>query len=276
MKISMNFSRSIGIALFILGMTALLAATVYSTPIPALIGLGLVFWGVIITYIQPDEYVKKTILDSTSTTLLETLDETLKTLDYKGKATYLPPKYLNDPESIKAYIPKQETNTLPLPEAMQKLEMQPAPKDAQGILITPPGAQLARLLEKEIGTSLLRISLNDLQQRLPQTLIEDMEIVTDCEIRQTDDKIDGRSQENAQSNRNVISAKFTTTAFKDTCKRATQLSTIFSNVGCPLSSVLAIAFAKATGKPTQILNEKISEDGLTSETKYIIIEEPYI
>jgi hypothetical protein len=276
MKMSINFSRSIGLTLFILGMTALLVATVYSSPIPALIGLGLVFWGIIIAYIQPDEYVKKTILNATSTTLLETLDETLKTLDYRGKAIYLPPKYLNDPDSIRAYIPKQETNMLPSPETVQKLEMQPTPKNDQGILITPPGAQLARLLEKEIGISLLRMNLTDLQQRLPQTLIEDMEIVTDCEIRQTYDKIEGRSQENAQSSRNVVTAKFTTTAFKDTCKRATQLSSIFSNVGCPLSSVLAIAFAKATGKPTQILNEKTSEDGLTNETEYIILEEPNI
>jgi hypothetical protein len=48
---------------------------------------------------------------------------------------------------------------------------------------------------------------------------------------------------------------------------------IFSNIGCPLSSVFAIAFAKATGKPVSITTQNVSEDGEKTETEYIIVEE---
>jgi hypothetical protein len=48
---------------------------------------------------------------------------------------------------------------------------------------------------------------------------------------------------------------------------------IFSNIGCPLSSVFAIAFAKATGKPVSITTQKVSEDGGKNETEYTILEE---
>ena len=274
MRISFNFPRAIGLILLLLGAASLLAAIVYSSSVPALIGLGLVFWGIIVSYIQSDEYVKKTILNSTSMTLLTALDETLRTLDCKGKAIYLPPKYLNDPESTKVYVPKLETSTLPSPETTQQLEMQPTQKSPQGILITPAGAELARLLETELGTSLLRINLEDLLRRLPKTLIEDLEIVNDCEIQLFAKKGTEKSEESDQTNQSEIFVKFTTTVYRDTCKRAAQLPTIFSNIGCPLSSALAIAFSKATGNPIMIKTQQISEDGETNGTEYTIIEEP--
>lgn len=274
MRISINFPKTIGLILLVLGAASLLAAIVYSSSILALIGLGLVFWGIIVSYIQSDEYVKKTILNSTSITLLTALDETLRTLDCKGKAIYLPPKYLNDPESTKVYVPKLETSTLPSPETTQQLEMQPTQKSPQGILITPAGAELARLLETELGTSLLRINLEDLLRRLPKTLIEDLEIVNDCEIQLFAKKRTEKSEENDQTNQSEIFVKFTTTVYRDTCKRAARLPTIFSNIGCPLSSALAIAFSKATGNPIMIKTQQISEDGETNGTEYTIIEEP--
>ena len=274
MRISINFPKTIGLILLVLGAASLLAAIVYSSSILALIGLGLVFWGIIVSYIQSDEYVKKTILNSTSITLLTALDETLRTLDCKGKAIYLPPRYLNDPESTKVYVPKLETGTLPSPDTTQKLEIQPTQKSPQGILITPAGAELARLLETELGTSLLRISLEDLIRRLPKTLIEDLEIVNDCEIQLFGKKRAEQSEESDQASQGDIFVKFTTTVYRDTCRQAARLPTIFSNMGCPLSSALAVAFSRATGNPVMIKTQQISEDGETSETEYIVIKEP--
>jgi len=260
MKIKLNFPIGVGLTLSVLGAASLLAATIYASSIPALIGLGLIFWGIIITYIQPGEYVKKTVFDSTSTTLLTTIDETLETLDYKGGAIYLPPRYLNDPESIKAYIPKLETGTLPSPDMTQKLESQDSGKNAQGMLITPLGADLTKLFETTMGTSFLRTQLRDLQQRLPKTLIEDLEIASECEIQT--DTVTG-----------TISVKFKTTTYKDTCKRAMQLPKLNGNLGCPLSSAFAIAFARATGKPITIKSQRTSENGETNETEYTILGE---
>jgi len=272
MRISINFPGVIGLILLLLGAAGLLGAIMYSLSLIAPISLGLIFWGTIMLYIQSEEYVKKTILNSTSSTLLTALDETLRSLDYRGKAIYLPPKYLNDPQSTKVYIPKLQNGELPSPDVTQKLEMQPTRKDAQGILVTPPGAELARLLETELGTSLLRIGLKDLPQRLPKTLIEDLEIMTDCDIETSTDNITGKSLK-AQTNKNNIFVRFTTTALKETCREATRLSMIFSNMGCPLSSVFAIAFAKTTGKPISIVTQNVSEDGEKNETEYTIVEE---
>jgi hypothetical protein len=214
-------------------------------------------------------------LDSTATALLTTLDETLTTLEYKGKAVYLPPKYLNDLESTKIYIFKSETGPrpFPTPDATRKLEMEPAHKNAQGILITPPATELMKLFETTLGTSFLNTNLQDLQQRLPKALIEDLEVVTDIEIKPSKSKENEPPTEQTQIDNDRVQIKFTTNAYKNTCKKAAQLQTINSNIGCPLTSALASALAKTTGKPVIIENEQISEDGGTTKVEYHILRE---
>jgi hypothetical protein len=260
MRLEMNLTKSVGLILLIIGAASLIAAIVYASSIPALVGLGLIFWGIIVTYIQTGEYVKKTIFNSTSTALLTTIDEALEALDYKGKAIYLPPKYLNNSESVKAYIPKLEAGTLPPPDVTQRLETQGSQRNAQGMLITPLGTDLTKLLETTLGTSFLRTRLQDLQERLPKVLIEDLEIVSNCEI-QTD------------AVKDTISVKFKSTAYKDICKSAMQLPKLSGNLGCPLSSAFAVAFARASGKPITIKSQSTSEDGEVNETEYAILEE---
>jgi hypothetical protein len=272
-KITITPSKTISIVLILLGTISLLGAIVYSSPIPALIGLGLIFWGIILTYIQTSEYVKAGILDTTVMPLLTTLDETLKTLGYTGKAVYLPPKYLNAPETTKIYISKQYNDTLPQPEITQKLELQPSHEDAQGMLITPPAAELTKLFEITLGTSLLNMNFKDLQQRLPKVLIDDLEVMNDIELEQVTrtetEKITGLSK----TDHDEILVKFTTTAYKSICRRANDLSAIRANIGCPLTSALASALAKTTGKPITIQNQEVSEDGATTHAEYRLLEE---
>jgi len=272
-KMTVTLSRTISLILLILGTASLLGAIAYSSTIPALIGLGLIFWGIILTYIQTDEYTKTTILDTTVTSLLTTLNETLKTLDYKGKAIYLPPKYLNDPETTRIYISKENGTTLPRPEITQKLELQPSRRNVQGMLITPPAAELTKLIETTMGTSFLNMNLKDLQQRLPKVLIEDLEVMTDIELKPATSGEAEKATEFSERGYDKILVRFTTATYKSICKKANELSAIHANVGCPLTSALASALAKTAGKPVTIEKQEVSEDGATTQTDYLILKE---
>jgi hypothetical protein len=272
-KMTAILSKAIGLILLILGTIDLLGAIAYSSTIPALIGLGLIFWGAILTYIQTSEYTRTTIIDATVMPLLTTLDETLKTLDCTGKAVYLPPKYLNDPETTKIYISKQDNGILPQPEIMQELELQSSHKNDQGTLITPPAADLTKLFETTLGTSFLNLDLEDLQKRLPKVLIEDLEVMTDIELKPVTNDETKKTIESSKTDYDKILVKFTTTTYKNICKKANELSTIHENVGCPLTSALASALAKTTGKPVTIEKQEVSEDGKTTQTEYLILKE---
>lgn len=275
-KARLTLQRTVGLTLLLLGLIALLLATVYASSIPAFVGLGLTFWGIVLLYIETEEYTKTTTLDATAKSLLTTLNQTIQELDYKGKAVYLPPKYLNDPEATKAYLPKLRTGKLPPPEQTQKLEAQASTRNAQGLLITPPGAELAELFEKTLGTTFTKMNLDKLQQTLPKLLIEDLDLATDLEIQQTSSTVSepvGPAMAQVEIKHDKIHVQITTSAYAETCRTAQQLSTIYANIGCPLTSAIACAIAKTTGKPTAIETQQISKDGRKTETDYRILEE---
>lgn len=268
--------RTGGLTLLLLGLITLLLATVYASSVPAFIGLGLTFWGIVLLYIETEEYTKTTVLDATATSLLTTLNQTIQELDYRGKAIYLPPKYLNDPEATRAYLPKLGTGRLPPPEQTQELETQASTRNAQGLLITPPGAELTKLFEKTLGTTFTKMNLDNLQQTLPKLLIEDLELATDLEIQQASSTVSKPVDEaitQIETRHDKIHVRITTTAYVDTFKTAQQLPTIYANIGCPLTSAIACAIAKTTGKPTTIETQQTSTDGRTTETDYRIQDE---
>jgi hypothetical protein len=97
--------------------------------------------------------------------------------------------------------------------------------------------------------------------------------MTDIEIKPSTTKENGPSTDQTRIDNNKVQIKFTTNAYKNTCKQAAQLQTINSNIGCPLTSALASALAKTTGKPVMIENEQISEDGGTTQVEYLILKE---
>jgi hypothetical protein len=267
--------RVIGLLLASAGIAMLILATIYSSSIPALIGLGLTFWGIILMYVQTDEYVKDRILNATVSSLTKTLNQTLNETEFKGKAVYLPPKYFNDSETVKVFLLRQEPIELPTPIQTKKLETQPISKDGQAILLNPPGGELTRLFEKSLKTSFNNISLKELQRMLPKLIIEDIEIATALEI----DTAAGSSNQPAgradQPKQNTVKIRITTEHFTDIFKQVQQLNTIYANMGCPLTSAFASAIAKATGKPTIIQTQDTAEDGRTMEAVYLTLEEGY-
>ncbi len=274
--ISFSLARAAGIVLVILGALSLASSISYVSSISSFIGLGLIFWGIILTYVQTGEYVKETVLDATTTSALATLNQAMQELDYRGKVVYLPPKYLSDPEGAKAYLPKLKTGRLPPREQIQKLEIQPSSRNSQGIIITPPGAELVRLFEDTLQTSFTKVDLDYLQEHLPKLLIEDLEISTDVEmqtgISKTSTPLDNSiAQIKVEHDR--INVKITSTAYKNTTRELMQPSNICATLGSPLTSAIACAIAKATGKPTIIENQQVSEDGETVQVEYRTLEE---
>ena len=181
-KNKISLTKAIIWAFFSIGAIALLTSLVYVSSILAFIGLGLVFWGAILLYIQPEQYVKKAILDATVTPLVATLNQIIQELNYKGNAIYLPPKYLKNPDASKVYISKQKDGKLPEYELILKHENQLFFENPQGILLTPPGASLSKLFEKRLVTSFAKTDLKYVIQNMPKLFIEDLEIAENIEI----------------------------------------------------------------------------------------------
>lgn len=252
-----NQTKLISSILVTTGTAALILSINYTSSILAFIGLGLVFWGITFIYIRPEEHTERALLDATASPLLATLDQIMREANYRGKAVFLPPRYFLNPEANKAYIPKQKDTKLPTPEQIQKQETQLVIENPQGILLTPPGAELTKLFEKTLKTSFTRVNLQYLQQKMPKLFIEDLEIAKNFEIKTEDNK---------------VHVKIENSTYQNLTEEVIHLS-LYRNLGCPLSSAIACALAKAIGKPIIIENLQTSENGKDINMEFRILEE---
>jgi hypothetical protein len=260
--------------MLLLGTISLVASIGYNSSILAFTGLGLVFWGAVLLYIKPEEYAKKTLLEAALSPSLTTLNQMIQELGYKGDATYLPPKYFTDPETTRIFVSKHKYTSLPTPEQIQPYENQPVAQTAQGLLLTPPGFELSKLMEKSLGKSFIKTDLESLQQNLPKIFIEDLEIAENLELQaDTFNTKEGATAYVTQVRNTTVHATITKPFIRNKLEEAEQTSQITSSILSPICSAIAIAITKATGKPVRITDTMSSEDGNVIEASFEILEE---
>ena len=252
-----NINKPIALGMLTLGLAFLFSSVFYSSYIPAFVGLGLTFWGALLLYVTPTKQVKLELLNATLAPALANTEKMLANLKPGGKGIYLPPKYLTQAlESSLMFIPTKEEQRLPKPEEMDAEKLHS--RNPNGIFLTPQGAALSRLFEKELGTSFITVDLEYLQKNLPKLLIENLEIAENMEIKAED---------------NTITVEITEDVFSNIYKETEKLSKTRGTMGSILSSAIACALAKATGEPVVIEKEELSQDGKTTEIQYRLIEE---
>jgi len=232
--------------LLLLGFTSLLTSAFCSSYVLAFIGLGMSFWGGLFLYIKSTKYVKLDLFNSTALSSLINIEKMLANAKTNSQGIYLPPKRLQDYTSSLVFVPTIPNQALPTTKETNPNELET--KNPKGLLITPPGLVLSKLFEKELKKSFTETSLESLQSQLAR-LFDVLQITKHLTIQPQDNRIMVTMRDHV---------------FEDLCKETTKLELTHKTVGCPLSSALACAFAKATGKPIVIEKEETSPDHTTT------------
>jgi hypothetical protein len=246
-------SKKLGYILLLFGLLALLLSIVYTSSILTFIGLGLTFWGALLTYLRQEKYVKATLIDSTAISSIENLDKIITELKYRGKGIHLPPEYFKNPKSELVYIPKKEGTKIPRIGETSEVFSQ----KAQGMFITPPGLGLANYFENELGKNFAKADLKYLQNNLPKLFMENLEIAEDLEV---------------ETENNTFHIRIINSVYKDFCSKARKFPSICGSIGCPICSAIACALTRATGKPVVVAKDDSSADGKTIDILYMILE----
>ncbi|KON32359.1 MAG: hypothetical protein AC479_07590 [miscellaneous Crenarchaeota group-6 archaeon AD8-1] len=210
-----------------------------SLSLTIIIGLGLILCGIIVGYITSTELIQRNILTTQQKTTYNYLEEKIKEKEFK-KAIYLP-KNSNE----------KDYTTLILENKIKKA------KTSKNILIgklkiTPPGNELAHLIEKNLNTNFTKIDLTYLYDKLPKTITENLELSTEFKIKNT--------QEN-------IIIKFENSIFSNT-QFNKRFFEIIKNFGCPISSAIASIIATSTGKQTIIQEYQIDNQNKITKVTY--------
>jgi hypothetical protein len=252
-----NSANSVIVILFSSGVLTVAIAISVSSSVLALLGLGSLFWGVVLLYIKPGKYVKETVFEKTTVQLFKDLGHVIGGMGYRGRAVFLPPT-LNDLESCRVYIGTKESAELPSPEDRAAGENVPFSRisGAKGILLEPTGVQLAKLIEEKIGKNSEKRDLEYLGQRLPKVLVEDLEIAQNVEIETLNPK---------------FSISIKGSIYGSVCKETRKSSEFCTSVGCPLCSAIACVLAKSTRKPVIIEKDRVEKDGQIIDIEYRVL-----
>lgn len=255
-------SSKIGFTLLIIGALVLVASFVATSTVLAFIGLGLAFWGALFLFAKPIKFVRSTLLDSTALSSYTTIDRIIDDLNYKGRPTYIPPypkeaylpEYLKGLKEMVVFISAKDITTMPTVEEMAKKQF--LVKNPKGICVTPPGFGLVSLFEKELRADFTKIDQDSFYNSLPTVVVNNLELASNFEI---------------DAEKELIHVKITDSVYKDLYSIEHKLKSVHS-VGCPLTSAVACALAKTTGKLVTITKSNISPDLKTIDVWYQTVE----
>ncbi|MDR1992696.1 MAG: hypothetical protein LBQ98_04245 [Nitrososphaerota archaeon] len=225
----------------------------YISSFLAILGITISFWGAILYYIKPTKYVPISFITAINTSNMDNLNRLFTELKYTQKSIYLPPNKLSDPESSIIFIP-QTTNKIILTNNETTNTLFTTKKD--GMLLTPPGYGLIKIMEQKLGSSFTKMDLIALQKQLPHLLIEELGIAENISI---------------QVENNQLTIEITGSIFTTECNQAQKYPQIHGSIGCILTSALACALSKVTGKPVTINAEETI--GKTTKITYHFLEE---
>jgi hypothetical protein len=241
------------------GTAAIALSIIYSSSTLAIIGLGLLFWGITFAYVGIDENIKRVILDTSVSSQMMTLSRMLKTLGFGGNPIYLPPGYFGNSSTYGVYVQKSGAAVLPAPKMIPPSELEflfEFIENPPAVLMTPPGAELAQLFEKTLKTNFNRVDLTYLENNLPKLIVEELEIAESFEMVTKNDKVRVKIVGSAYDNPNA----------------ERQLPSVWSLFGSPLTSAIACSIAKAAGKPVMRAGSKIDSSDKPIIVEYIIIQ----
>jgi hypothetical protein len=251
----LNSQKIVSLCLLVVGAVLVGFSVSYEYYTSSLVGLGLIFWGVIMGYVSTEDYVKREVLEATTLSYLTTLNEMLETLQLREKAVFLPSKYFRDSKTNKVYIAKSQSGGLLNLEAIVHKTVND--KQLEATLMVAPGNELARLFEKTLGRSFTTVDFSFFEINMPKLLVAELELAQSVEII---------------AEGNIVKVKMKNPISFDFSKKMSQYEAV-NSVGTPLSSAIACALANSTGKPVVIKNHQISLDGKTIEIDYVVMKE---
>jgi hypothetical protein len=253
--IKMARERLVAWVLLPTGGVALLLAWIYESAISAFIGLGFVLWSLVLLYAGSQRYVEESMLATLILPPLANLDRLLEHLDCKGRAIFLPPEYLSDFESCRAYISVERKSNPPKPEQIRGKENGVLLKEPPGVILEPPGADLTKLLEDRLGTKFTRVDLQFLQSHLPRIFVEKLQLAKSIEITVEKDR---------------VKVAVDSYALNDIYEKIRSLAHVYNQIGSPAASAIGCALAKSSGKPVSIEDEVVGRTGRSLTIEYRI------
>lgn len=253
--INVSYQKPTLLLLFIAGGATLVYAFFYESSASAFAGLGFILWGVVMLYAGHERYIEESMLFTFIFPVLGDLDRLLQDVHCKGRAFFLPPRYVKDFESCRVFIGAEEHPELPQPEHILGKENRVLLEEPAGVIVEPPGAELTRLLEKKLGVRFTKTDLQQLQRELPNAFVGKLQLAKSLEVTLEKD---------------TVHVTINDLALRDFFEKFRSLTHVHDKLGSPVASAIGCALAKASGELIAIDREVVSRGDHNTMIEYRI------
>jgi len=238
---------AIGTLILALGLMLLALAIIVEHNISAFIGIALTFWGALLLYVRPTNFVRKEVLNTLSVQSLSDIAKIINELGYQGIPLHVSPPSLLGMRNTRLVIPKNHTYN-PIEEgSIDELTVTPSL-----IVVDPPGQELSNLIEEELRTNFSASNLEYVEKNLEKALVEGFELAESFSMEHKE---------------NEVSARFKGSVFYDVAERLSSLK--LNPAFCdPLTSALACILARVTQKRIMIEKIELKHDDKTVISTY--------
>ena len=245
-----------GIAYILLsiGLISLAISVIHSNNIFAFIGVAITFWGAILLYIKPNKFTRIEIVTSTINPLYENIYNIINNLDYKGEPIYISASSLGSYQKSYIYIPKYQAS--PIIEEEQLISNIIFYDNPLSIKISPPGLELVKLIEREMGKNISSINIEYIKENLSNSVVEKLEMAKSLQM---------------EINNQEIQIIIKNNIFEENIIKNIENKEILKKIGDPLISAIGCILTITIKKPVQIKVYNYDKSNKIQEIKYNIL-----
>jgi len=257
-RVKTDSSSKISVLFLISGILSFVFSVYSASQMLALIGLGLTFWGALFLLLKPRKFVESSLLYSATVSEYLTIDRIINEYNYKGRGYYIPPypkdvylpEYLKGLKASVVFISGKNNSEMPSIEEIAKGNFMS--KSQKGVLVVPPGSGILTQIEEKMNMDFTKMSLDELCEVLPTILLQDFNLAKEIEMKPDGDN---------------IHLKMLDSLYKNLYSARNALKSV-SLIGCPITSAVACALAKNSGRNVTIQKQQVSPDGSAVQVWY--------
>lgn len=248
-KVKRKPEGEVAYILLALGLILSTLAVIHSHNVSAFLGIALTFWGALLLYAKPANFIRKEILEKSIEGFMTDMEHFLEKQNFVGIPKYVSLGTLAGFKKVKIVLTKTDSSQLPSDEQLSDDRM--FLDEPPAMILKPPGFELSKLIEQELNVDLLSMSISDLLKHLEKALVEGLEIAKSFKAEFHDD---------------IVQAIFQDTTFDAIIKQIDINGTI-KYIGDPLISAVACILVLNTRQMMVI--KTIEFDDLNNSTTVI-------
>ena len=247
--------KNIGYVLFIIGILLCAISIDYNNNILALIGTPIIFWGALLVYFKPRNYISKDVALETVSNYYHLINGLIEEFDLNGRPVYYTPSNIFGLRNTVLLIHNSNEFELDIGDiSTYALKMG---NSDRVLKVIPPGQSLSQKIEEKLATKFSSLDILDFQGIIETAIVDDFELAKGVRFDVDEAYVDLEVVDS------VFSGLYDDSNLGEICR----------SIGDPLISSIACSISRSNHKPVIIDSFMYKKDEEKTIVRFKILDE---